>query len=230
MGVHDYVCFCHSEEGEQCLTNHENCCCSEDESNDDISVCSEETTSSGKVERNRDKIASEDSRENHASDGYGYGEGYLVRFKLTEPNAANNCDEALALISDGLFTEKNFIMCEYSWDNWDFDIDGYTRNDGELGTEYREALCGDQVGDFGTSVWFQEAAGYWVVNVCPMCMEMLLSKNDISANEDVEVVMSVCSKYLEEISEKHNIPLGTSKTTFINTARDYFINVCRLGM
>lgn len=213
MGVHDYICFCHSTEGEQCLSNHDDCCDGAEDSNENEQLPNDEILSEYECNPS----------------GCGYGDARLIVFTFNEP--INNNETVIELIKAGKFKSKRCIEVEYSWDNWDFS-DNAPRG-------YRYVLsCGYEAdGRFPTSVW--PAAVYdpkgneseysedletdfktWVINVCPLCCKILLDYDD--GNTEPTSLNDMCSHWLEEIAEKHDVPLGKSKKQFISRVRNHF--------
>jgi hypothetical protein len=75
MGVHDYSCFCHGEEGDQCLSTHEDCYYDLSDEGDGADT--------GK------DLISADLSNKHETDSCGFDEAYIFIFEIPESEKIN---------------------------------------------------------------------------------------------------------------------------------------------
>lgn len=179
MGVCDYSCFLCSDEGEQCLTNHEDCCDAQAyQYRQEDKIYAEEYNSSPFEE---DKIYTEDDLFHEVECGYRSAHLYIFSFN----SKPNDSIQVLAKIKNRDYLQMRKIESKYSWDSWNFeDVEGHMWNSPEI-------MYPDH---FDYSIW-QDTKGDWVLNICPTCAKFFIDQSGDNKN--------LCSIQLKQILDKH---------------------------
>ena len=194
----DYSCFCHSEEGEQCLHLHTECGYDYfDEANPDETYGDDQPY-----------LYPQEILDTHTETVCGSGQAYLMVFELTYDGT--DTDLVMQRIKDKQYTWFGFREDEYEWDSWKF-----------VDSEYADdPMNGHQAGQFNHSVWRManrqvkehqcpEGSWLWAVTVCPHCYHVLFEQR----KDDFEETPYLCSVYVKEMADKHGVKIfpGISK-------------------
>lgn len=197
MGVHDYSCFCCSNEGDQNLCQHTEC--SYEYYHGDMKPNGEEED---ELRDDTDKIYPEEVTEGHQNSSVGSATGHLLVFEL--PYNGDDTDQVVQLIKDKKYTWFTHVEDEYHWDGWHFDEHEYADED---------HWSGNQQGAFNYSIWktteksmnreLKDGSTYWVVTICPLCYNLLFK----NARIPFPNTPYICSKYIRDVCNKFDISL-----------------------
>lgn len=124
----------------------------------------------------------------HTEDSCGAGSAHLFIYEIKD---VNTWEEALEAVKNRKYTKFYIEEIGYVWDEWSF-----KKYEG-----YMDVLSASKKG-FDASIWKPtNHENLWIFNVCPSCYELII--RGISATKNNHP----CSKYLREISEKHEIEI-----------------------
>jgi hypothetical protein len=156
-------------------------------------ACVEHDTNNNPLET--DALVSDDNIE-HDPD-FGAEDCYLMLFELSA-----DIDTVFKKIKDGDYDTRFCIKDTYELDYWDFQtITGYG------------AVWLDETNHsaYRYSIWKTEDQR-WALNVCPSCYKNFL----------INQSFPLCSTYLRNTCNKHNIECGSGKQETLERIRDHF--------
>lgn len=132
---------------------------------------------------------------------FGAEECYLIIFELCIDDY--NTDHVHQKIKNCEYDTMTRIKDVYELDYWDFQtITGY----GDVWLDET-----NHRGTYRYSIW-KTSDQRWALNVCPMCYDSFIRNQS----------MKLCSTYLRNICEKHNIECGFGKQETVGRIRDHF--------
>lgn len=143
MGVHDYSCFVHGEEGDQSLIGYYNCHCYSD-------------SDSG-----NDNVSDNDSCKEDCGEQY-CGECYIIIMDIPNTLDIKNTDIILNKIVNSEYKDFEIRYENYSWDGVTFE-----------NTEgYYQWYNTNSKGEFNYSIW-KTLDNRWALNVCQGCYNLI---------------------------------------------------------
>lgn len=177
MGVHDYSCFCHGDEGDQCLENHDECCYEWSNPGDDVD----------------DILLNDEITDTHDSRGMGSSIAYLLSFNIKNGGGVLNTDIILKKIKSGDYKSITCTMDDYSWDEWGFDkTPGY----------YDVLSCESKLtGEYPYSIWPDKNEGRWNINICDDCYKCIISKSIPAEYLCSQYLKGICAKHNIDYSQ-----------------------------
>ncbi len=203
MGVHDYVCFCHAEEGGsgQDLPNHEEC------EHDFVEMNKDFEDWDGEEDPNWDKgdvYLSKKFTDCHEPCSCCFEYVYLYIFKLpgtTKTEKSTECDDGIvykALITSDEALKRikaGAVHVKIEKDKWeDGTFENYPHYLDVLQDSARMKGLKSE-GKYDYAVW-PCSEDLWAVNICPLCYDFFLSSTPKKSSE-------ACSRFLREIETNH---------------------------
>jgi hypothetical protein len=206
MGVYDYSCFFHGEEGKQCLSLHYECYYSDIVDENDPDIWREQLD-------HTDDLLSVEIIETHETSVSGAGEAYLLLFKIPNSKDLKNTEFILHLIREKKIINRVLVKDSYDWSIWSFNV--------YRGYRYYLQQEKGMTGKTAFSIWkpkrIDPDGETWAINICPPCASLFFPELNIAKPQ------KICSEYLRSIAEKHEIPVKTnSKTELIAAIQEHF--------